>query len=129
MLDLKEQISLAHTYAILGQIQGLLEAWLGVEDPPVAEIFDRGGWDILSPSQQDRLVELFDQIPTKHVREAIRQAKLEEERTGIPMFEHGGSYWPVFFYQIMIADMTGSNAREVLPQVLRKSRTYVYIGQ
>ena len=128
MLDVQEQIHLARTYAIIGQIHGLLEAWLDEIEPPVAEIFDRGDWENLSRSQQDRILNLFDEIPSKHVYETIRLAKQEEERSGIPMFEHGGSYWPVFFYQLMIADMEGQNAREVLPQLLAPDpRLYVFM--
>ncbi|MCB0155696.1 MAG: hypothetical protein KDF65_12940 [Anaerolineae bacterium] len=129
MLAIQEQINLAHTYAIIGQIHGLLEAWLGEFEPPVAEIFDRGDWDRLTPSQQDRILELFDQIPTQHVADTIRHAKLEEARSGIPMFEHGGSYWPVFFYQLMIANMQGKNARRILPELLRVNGSYIVLGQ
>lgn len=128
MLDVKEQITLAHTYAILGQIHGLLEAWLGEIEPPVAEVFDRGDWERLSPSQQDRILHLFDDIPAKHIYDAIRLAKKEEEHTGLAMFEHGGSYWPVFFYQLMIADMNGRNAREVLPKLLEPDPRLFVIG-
>jgi hypothetical protein len=128
MLEVREQINLAHTYAITGQIHGLLEAWLGEFEPPVSEIFDRGDWDRLTRTQKARILHLFDQIPAKHVSEAIRLAKLEEARTGIPMFEHGGSYWPVFFYQLMIEHMDGKNAREVLPQVLHPSRDFLVLG-
>ena len=127
-LEIQEQISIAHTYAIIGQIHGLLEAWLGEIEPPVAEVFDRGDWDRLTPSQRGRILELFDEIPAKHVHDTIKLAKQEEERTGIPMFEHGGSYWPVFFYQLMIADMEGNNAREVLPKLLGASQRVFIIG-
>lgn len=128
MLELQEQIHIARTYAIIGQIHGLLEAWLDEMEPPVAEIFDRGDWDRLSRSQQDRILNLFDEIPAKHVYDTIRGAKEEEMRTGIPMFEHGGSYWPVFFYQLMIADMEGRNALEVLPKLLEPdSRLLVFM--
>lgn len=129
MLEVKEQIKLAHTYAIIGQIHGILEAWLGQVEPPVAEIFDRGDWDRLSPTQRGRILQLFDEIPARHVYETIRRAKKEEERTGIPMFEHGGSYWPVFFYQLMIADMNGRNAREVLPRLLSPEPSYIVVGE
>lgn len=129
MLAIKEQINLAHTYAIIGQIHGLLEAWLGEFEPAVAEIFDRGDWDRLTPSQQNRILQLFDEIPSQHVADVIRHAKQEEVRTGIPMFEHGGVYWPVFFYQLMIANMHGKNARRVLPEVLRTNGSYLVINQ
>lgn len=128
MLDIKEQINLAHTYAIIGQIHGLLEAWLSEVEPPVAEIFDRGDWDRLTSSQQDRILHLFNEIPANHVYDAIKMAKNEEERTGVPMFEYGGSYWPVFFYQLMIADMEGKNACEVLPRLLQPDRRMFVIG-
>ena len=128
MLEIKEQINLAHTYAIIGQIHGLLEAWLGEIEPPVSEIFDRGDWDRLTRSQRTRILRLFDQIPAQHVSESIRHAKLDEVRTGVPMFEHGGSYWPVFFYQLMIDNMDGKNAREVLPQVLNPNQDFVVLG-
>jgi hypothetical protein len=122
MLKVKEQIRLAHTYALLGQIQGLLEAWLGQIEPPIAEIFDRGDWDRLTRRQQNRILQLFDEIPSQHVSEAIQHAKQAELRSGIPMFEHGGSYWPVFFYHLMIANIEGKNARAVLPQVLNPGK-------
>ena len=125
MLQITEQINLAHTYAIIGQIHGLLEAWLNEVEPPVAEIFDRGDWDRLTRRQQHRILMLFDEIPIEHVTEVMRRAKQEELHSGVPMFEHGGSYWPVFFYQLMIADMNGKNAREVLPQILNPDRHYI----
>ncbi len=128
MLDLQEQINIAQTYAIIGQIHGLLEAWLREPEPPVAEIFDRGDWDRLHRRQQRRILELFEEIPPNHIAETIRRAKQEEIRTGIPMFEQGGSYWPVFFYQLMIANMNGKTARIVLPQVLNPERPFVVMN-
>ncbi len=128
MLGIREQIELAHTYAIIGQIHGLLEAWLGETEPPVAEVFDRGDWERLGQSQRIRIIELFDQIPARHVHEAILHAKQGEERSGVPMFAHGGSYWPVFFYHLMIADMDGRNSRELLPKILQRNPKFVVIG-
>lgn len=116
--DLSKWFKQVNALTAIGQMWGLLEAWLHQVEPQVAEIFENDDWGMLTRPQRQRILEIFDSIADDYILEVIRDAEIEEEITGVPLLDRKGACWSKFFYQLMLFHLPGKNARRVLPELL-----------
>jgi hypothetical protein len=116
--SLAQGLPAAVTYIHLGQMWGLLEAWLGQVDYPLADIVR--DWDWLSPSQRARLLQIFHALPTDFVEHIIRYGMDQAEAAGQEFGEGSESLvdWPWFFYSLLLLDISGTHAQILLPKFL-----------